>query len=155
MNNSTLVWGTAGWLLLSSACMIGPKYQRPGAAAPPAFKEAPPAGWKEAQPDDGALRGQWWKVYNDPRLDALEDQVSISNQNVLVAEAQFREAQAAVRIARAGLFPTVSAAPSGTRSRTGGLYTIPVDLAYGIDVWGSIRRGVAANSALAACDEFY
>jgi NodT family efflux transporter outer membrane factor (OMF) lipoprotein len=149
MNNSTIVWGTAGWLLLSSACMIGPKYQRPGAAAPPAFKEAPPAGWKEAQPDDGALRGQWWKVYNDPRLDALEDQVSISNQNVLVAEAQFREAQAAVRIARAGLFPTVSAAPSGTRSRTGGLYTIPVDLAYGIDVWGSIRRGVAANSALA------
>jgi NodT family efflux transporter outer membrane factor (OMF) lipoprotein len=149
MNNSTIVWGTAGLLLLSSACMVGPKYQRPGAPAPPAFKEAPPAGWKEAQPDDGALRGQWWKVYNDPRLDALEDQVSISNQNVLVAEAQFREAQAAVRIARAGLFPTVSAAPSGTRSRTGGLYTIPVDLAYGIDVWGSIRRGVAANSALA------
>jgi NodT family efflux transporter outer membrane factor (OMF) lipoprotein len=149
MNNPTIVWGTAGLLLLSSACMVGPKYQRPGAPAPPAFKEAPPAGWKEAQPNDGALRGQWWKVYNDPRLDALEDQVSISNQNVLAAEAQFREAQAAVRIARAGLLPTVSAAPSGTRSRTGGLYTIPVDLAYGIDVWGSIRRGVAANSALA------
>jgi NodT family efflux transporter outer membrane factor (OMF) lipoprotein len=155
MNNSTIVWGTAGWLLLSSACMIGPKYQRPGAAAPPAFKEAPPAGWKEAQPNDGALRGNWWKVYNDPRLDALEDQVSISNQNVLAAEAQFREAKAAVRIARAGLFPTVTAAPSATDSGTGTpssvrrVYTIPVDLGYQIDVWGSIRRGVAANSALA------
>jgi NodT family efflux transporter outer membrane factor (OMF) lipoprotein len=149
MNNSTVVWGTAGLLLLSSACMVGPKYQRPGAPAPPAFKEAPPAGWKEAQPNDGALRGQWWKVYNDPRLDALEDQVSISNQNVLAAEAQFRAAKAAVSVARGGLFPTATAAPSGTRSRTGGLYTIPVDVAWQIDIWGSIRRGVAANSALA------
>jgi NodT family efflux transporter outer membrane factor (OMF) lipoprotein len=149
MNNLTVVWGTAGLLLLSSACMVGPKYQRPGAPAPPAFKEAPPAGWKEAQPNDGALRGQWWKVYSDPRLDALEDQVSISNQNVLAAEAQFRAAKAAVSVARGGLFPTATAAPSGTRSRTGGLYTIPVDVAWQIDIWGSIRRGVAANSALA------
>jgi NodT family efflux transporter outer membrane factor (OMF) lipoprotein len=155
MNNSTVVWGTAGLLLLSSACMVGPKYQRPGAPAPPAFKEAPPAGWKEAQPNDGALRGQWWKVYNDPRLDALEDQVSISNQNVLAAEAQFREAKAAVRVVRAGLFPTVTATPSvgdsgtGTPSSVRRLYTIPVDLGYQLDVWGSIRRGVAANSALA------
>ena len=151
----SLVLGTAGLLLSLNACMIGPKYQRPGAAAPPAFKEEPPAGWKEAQPNDGALRGQWWKVYLDPRLDALEDQVSISNQNVLVAEAQFREAKAAVRIARAGQFPVVAAAPSAARSGTGApagaqsLYKIPVDLAYQIDVWGSIRRGVAANSAIA------
>ena len=115
----SIVFGTAGLLLFSNACMIGPKYQRPGAPAPPAFKEELPAGWKEAQPNDGALRGKWWKVYDDPRLDALEDQVSISNQNVLAAEAQFRAAKAAVRIARAGLFPTVTAAPSATRFRNG------------------------------------
>jgi len=134
--------------------MIGPKYQRPSAPAPPAFKEGLPAGWKEAQPNDGALRGKWWEVYNDPRLNALEDQVNISNQNVLIAEAQFREAKAAVSVARAGLFPTVTAAPSATGAGTGaagasGLYTIPIDLSYQIDVWGSIRRGVAANSAVA------
>ena len=155
MNNSTMVWGIAGLLLLSSACMVGPRYQRPGAPAPPAFKEAPPAGWKEAQPNDGAVRGQWWKVYNDSRLDALEDQVRISNQNVLAAEAQFRAAQAAVSVARGGLGPTVTAAPSATDSGTGTpsgvrrLYTIPVDVAWQIDIWGSIRRGVAANAALA------
>ena len=155
MNNPIVVWGTAGFLLFSNACMIGPKYQRPGVAAPPAFKEAPPTGWKEAQPNDGALRGQWWKIYNDPRLEALEDQVSISNQNVLAAEAQFREAQAAVCIARAGPFPTVTAVPSvadsgtGTPSSVRRLYTIPIDLAWQIDVWGSIRCGVAANSATA------
>jgi len=151
----SIVFGTAVLLLLSNACMIGPKYRRPGAPVPPAFKEELPAGWKEAQPNDGALRGKWWKVYNDPGLDALEDQVSISNQNVLAADAQFRAAKAAVRIARAGQFPTVSAAPSATRSGTGSasgvgrLYTIPIDLAYEIDVWGSIRRGVTANSAIA------
>jgi NodT family efflux transporter outer membrane factor (OMF) lipoprotein len=151
----SIIFGTAGLLLFSNACMIGPKYQRPSALAPPAFKEEMPAGWKEAQPNDGALRGKWWKVYNDPGLDALEDQVSISNQNVLAADAQFRAAQAAVRIARSGQFPTVTAAPSAAGSGTGAasgvqrFYTIPIDAAYQIDVWGSIRRGVAANSAIA------
>ena len=151
----SMVFGTAGLLLFSNACMIGPKYQRPGASAPAAFKEDLPAGWKDAQPNDSALRGKWWQVYKDPRLDALEDQVSISNQNVLSAEAQFRAAKAAVRVARGGLFPTVSTAPSATRSGGGSasglrrLYTIPIDVVYQIDVWGSIRRGVAANSAIA------
>jgi NodT family efflux transporter outer membrane factor (OMF) lipoprotein len=151
----SIVFGTAGLLLFSNACMVGPKYQRPGASAPPAFKEELPAGWKDAQPNDGALRGKWWQVYKDPRLDALEDQVSISNQNVLSADAQFRAAKAAVRAARAGLFPTVSATPSATRAGGGAasglrrLYTIPIDFAYQIDVWGSIRRGVAANAAIA------
>jgi len=151
----SIVFGAAVLLLFSNACMIGPKYRRPGAPAPPAFKEELPAGWKKAQPNDGALRGKWWKVYNDPGLDALEDQVSISNQNVLAADAQFRAARAAVRIARAAQFPAVTAVPSAARSGTGAasgvgrLYTIPIDLAYQIDVWGSIRRGVASNSAIA------
>jgi NodT family efflux transporter outer membrane factor (OMF) lipoprotein len=150
-----IVFGTSGLLLFLSSCMISPEYQRPIAPAPPAFREETPAGWKEAQPNDSALRGKWWTVYSDPRLDALEDQVSISNQNVLAAEALFREAQAAVRIARAGQFPTVIAAPSATGSGTGPasdvkrLYTIPIGLAYQTDIWGSIRRGVAANSAIA------
>jgi NodT family efflux transporter outer membrane factor (OMF) lipoprotein len=149
------VFGMAVLLLFSSSCMIGPKYQRPAAPAPPVFKEELPAGWKEAQPNDAALRGRWWKIYGDPGLDALEAQVSISNQNVLAAEAQFRAAKAAVRLARAGQFPTVTAAPSATGAGTGAtssiqhVYTIPIDASYQIDVWGSIRRGVAANSAFA------
>ena len=75
----------------------GPHYQRPSAPVPQSFKEAPPEGWKEAQPSDGVLRGKWWEIFGDPALNALEEQVSISNQNVLQAEAQFREAKAAVR----------------------------------------------------------
>ena len=144
--------------------MMGPRYQRPTAPVPQAYKEPPPAGWKEAQPQDQAVRGKWWEIYNDPPLNALEEQVNISNQNVLLAEAQYREARDAVRIARSGLFPTVTTTPSATRSRpsstlspnsklfvsgTRNDFDLPADVSYQADVWGSIRRSVKANSALA------
>jgi|SRR5579871_3800515 len=155
--------GVVSAMLLASGCMVGPNYQRPKAPVPAAFKEPPPEGWKEAQPNDAVLRGQWWELYNDPQLNALEQQVSISNQNVLAAEAQFRAARAAVRVARAGLFPTVSVAPSvittrtpsqvtgtvqgGTAAKPRGFYSLPIEASYTADLWGSIRRTVAASTA--------
>ena len=161
----TVVWllPTAFCLLLfSSACMIGPKYQRPTAPVPPAYKEPPTdnsqemKGWKQAQPSDALARGKWWEIYSDPELNALEEQVSISNQNLLAAEAQFREAKFAVRIARSNLYPTVSAAPSivnsysvltGLPSST--TYDVPVDVSYQADIWGSIRRSIRASAEAA------
>src|SRR5262245_37888762 len=86
-----------GSFLLLSACMVGPAYRLPVAPAAEVFKEQAPAGWKEAQPNDAANRGDWWRVYGDPQLDRLEEKVSISNQNVLATEAQYRAARAAVR----------------------------------------------------------
>jgi NodT family efflux transporter outer membrane factor (OMF) lipoprotein len=153
---------TLALTLFMSGCMIGPKYSRPAAPAPAAYREAPPEGWKEAQPDDGKIKGKWWEIYNEPDLNALEEQVSISNQNVLAAEAQFRAARDAVRIARANLFPTVGASPSITNSRSPvtttvpsgsslihSVYDLPVDFSYQADIWGSIRRSVAASAATA------
>jgi NodT family efflux transporter outer membrane factor (OMF) lipoprotein len=150
--------------LLAAGCMKGPNYQRPTAAVPQNFKEAPPEGWKEAQPSDGVLRGKWWEIFGDPALNALEEQVNINNQNVLQIEAQFRQAVAAVRVARSALFPTVTTTPSATGSQsssrtsnggfsrgnfTSGLYEIPVNASYTVDIWGAIRRSVtqSANSA--------
>src|SRR5262249_39309935 len=117
--NNRFEYAALGLLLVLNSCAVGPKYVRPDVKMPAAFKEELPAGWKQAQPDDAAVRGDWWTVYNDPQLNTLEEQVRISNQNVLVAEAQFREAQAAVSIARSQLFPTVSSGTSGTVSQTG------------------------------------
>jgi hypothetical protein len=57
-----IVSGMISLLLFSNACMIGPKYQRPAFSVSPIFKEALPARWKEARPNDGALRGKWWTV---------------------------------------------------------------------------------------------
>jgi len=158
----------AGLLLFSTACMVGPNYKRPAAPQTPAYKEPLPDGWKEAQPNDAAIRGKWWEIYNDPQLNALEEQVSISNQNVLAAEANFRAARYAVGIARAGLYPTVSVAPSITTSRssggfvTGGLvsaspsivttYTAPASATWTADIWGSVRRTVHADQATAQAD---
>ena len=105
-----------------SGCMVGPKYTRPAPASvpPPAFQEAIPEGWKTAQPDEGRLRGKWWEMFGEPELNAYEEQVAISNQNVLAAEAQFRSARDAVRIARASLFPTIGLAPSFANSQSAG-----------------------------------
>ena len=147
----------AALAILTAGCLKVPDYQRPAAPAPLSYKEDPPEGWKEAQPSDGALRGKWWEIFGDPALNALEEQVSISNQNVLQAEAQFREAKAAVRVARSALFPLVSGSPSVTGSQASsrllsppsspvGTYAIPVSASYTADVWGSIHRGIAASA---------
>src|ERR1022692_5950 len=85
-----------GLLLASAGCMVGPNYKRPAAVTPPAFKEQPPvnfkeaeaAGWKVSQPGDAFAKGRWWELYNDAALNALEEQVSVSNQNVPQSSAQ-------------------------------------------------------------------
>ena len=159
------VWVT----LLSAGCAVGPNYKRPAAPVPPAYKEplsaeATAESWKAAEPRDQVLRGKWWEAFGDPELNALEDQVSVSNQNIAQAEAAFRGARAAVRGARAELFPTVTASPSVTRShsslngstaQTGTpaatitSYELPIDLSYEVDVWGRIRRNVEGSVASA------
>lgn len=109
--------------LLLSACNPGPKYAKPPAQTPTAFKEAVPheykegTGWKIAQPGDDKIRGKWWEMYNDPQLNALEEQVQVSNQSILQAEANFRSARTAVSSARASLFPAITTSASYTNSR--------------------------------------
>src|SRR5262245_4241151 len=123
MNERIRSWTMAvtavGGLLSASGCAVGVRYQRRAVPASPAVRESLPAGWTDAQPGDGVPRGKWWEVYQDSGLDALEDHVSISNQNVLAAEAQFRAARAAVSVTRGGLYPSVTTTPSAAVSGTG------------------------------------
>jgi NodT family efflux transporter outer membrane factor (OMF) lipoprotein len=101
---------------LITACSVGPDYKQPTAPVPTGnYKEL--GNWKKAEPKDDAIRGKWWEIYHDPQLNALEDQVDISNQNVAQAEAQFRSAAAAVKVARAAFFPTITANPAVTESQ--------------------------------------
>ncbi len=150
------------WIgLLAAACAVGPNYKKPPVETPAAFKEQPPENWKTAEPKDGVLRGKWWEIFGDPQLNALEEQVAVSNQTLAQAEAQFRGARAAVQAARAGLFPTVTAGAAVTNSRvsvsrtatgttrtgTVTIYQAPVDLSYEFDLWGRVRREIEANVA--------
>jgi len=140
--------------LMAFGCAIGPKYVRPTAQIPKAYKES--ADWKKAQPKDEIIRGEWWKIFNDPRLNDLEDQVNISNQNIAQAQAQYSQAYALVQAARSSFFPTLGVGASYTRSRTAsgssGHKTssqnlLSADVSWELDLWGKIRRTMEANSA--------
>jgi NodT family efflux transporter outer membrane factor (OMF) lipoprotein len=147
--------------MLLAGCTVGPNYVRPTAmpVMPPSYKEA--NGWKPAQPKDEAIKGAWWQVFNDPQLNALEEQVAVSNQNVLAAEASYRQARALIQASKAGYYPTVTAGASATRAHSSAnlgspgsnaystTYTLPVDISWEPDIWGRIRRSVEASTASA------
>jgi len=133
---------------------VGPNYKRPTAEVPTAYKEL--GNWKEAQPNDQNLGGNWWEMFQDPQLNALELQVNVSNQNLKAAAAQYTQARALLRYNRAAYFPTITAGANASRNRisnnrppsltTNGRtyndYQIPFELTYEVDVWGRIRRTV-------------
>lgn len=142
--------------LLFGGCTVGPKYVRPSAEVPVAYKEA--NGWKLAQPNAASPKGSWWKVYDDLKLSSLEQRLTVSDQSLKIAQEQFVQARAAIGIARAPEFPSVTAgaAASGTRqSQNRALYgagspvtysdvQLPLDVSYEPDVWGRVRRTVEA-----------
>jgi NodT family efflux transporter outer membrane factor (OMF) lipoprotein len=148
-------------LLLPFACAVGPDYVRPKTTVPTAFKEA--EGWKVAEPSDHKIPEKWWEIFSDPQLNALQEQVNISNQNIAAAEAQYRQAQAIVQASQAAFFPTITGGLSFTRAlRSGTLtqnpiaggipttdYNLPVNFSWEADLWGRIRRSVEASKASA------
>jgi outer membrane protein TolC len=152
-----------GLTLVTTACSVGPQYQKPAVQVPAGYKEL--NGWKVAQPRDDIPRGQWWEIFQDAQLNALTEQIDVSNQNIALAEAQLRSARAAINVARAALFPTITgraalagSRPSQNRAGAGNNgadapranYLLPsIEMSYEADVWGRIRRNVAANIASA------
>lgn len=156
----------AAILATSAACMVGPDYKRPEAPVPPAYREtAPPPApgaeeWKTAQPADTASRGDWWTVFGDRELDALEARVDSANQTLAQAEANYRLASAVARGARSDLFPTLGVAASVSRAQSvTGRVTTPGTkpliantyqlsggvVGYEVDLWGRIRRNLESN----------
>jgi len=141
-------------LLGLSACSVGPDYVKPQTQVPAAYKEM--KGWKLASPQDGIARGKWWKMFGDPVLDELTAQVNVSNQTIILAEAQYRQAAAQVRLARANYFPTVGADAAYQRSRgpsTGNeisnVHQLSLGASWELDIWGKVRRQVEAGTAIA------
>lgn len=141
-------------VLLLAGCTVGPDYRRPAAEVPATYKEV--RNWKRAQPNDQNIGGNWWELFQDPQLNALEQQVNVSNQNLKAAEAQYTQARALVRYYRADYFPTLDGGASATRNKissnrppslstNGATYNdfqIPFELSYEVDVWGRVRRNV-------------
>jgi NodT family efflux transporter outer membrane factor (OMF) lipoprotein len=132
----------------------------------PVFKELPPGDdqWKASTPRDGEIKGKWWEIFNDPQLNALEESVDISNQNIKQAEAVFRQAQALVAASRAGYYPNVTTNPSISTTGTGAsrasssgnrgsgistVFNLPFGATWAPDLWGRVRLAVESNTELA------
>jgi NodT family efflux transporter outer membrane factor (OMF) lipoprotein len=149
----------------AAGCLVGPSYHQPdGTTEPPpaAYKESTTKvkdgpGWKVARPEDAMLRGKWWTIFKDPELDALEDQLTINNQNIKVFFENFMAARALIAQANAQLYPTLTANASYTRSRSpgggsSGLSAAPVtpvtsifsalSLSWEPDLWGKVRNAI-------------
>src|ERR1700752_702361 len=154
-------------LVLLKSCDKAPKYKTTPVSTPTAYKELTPDnfketdGWKFARPKDDEIRGNWGEIFNDGQLNTLEQQVNISNQNIALADANFRVARALVKEARSQYFPTVTTSPSINVTRqsakiiqsnvsTGRVikdYTLPFDASWEPDRWGRIRNTVVASAS--------
>ena len=151
-----LILNSAFFLLLTG-CNLAPSYHQPSVQTPPAFKET--NAWKLAQPSDGVIKGKWWESFNDPQLNALEEQVAISNQNIAAALENFFAARALVKEARSAYYPTVSVDPSVTKTKpaqtapssisasrgTYTTYSLPADASWEPDLWDAVRNTVRAD----------
>jgi NodT family efflux transporter outer membrane factor (OMF) lipoprotein len=165
-NHFQIVGVTLIGLVLFKGCDKAPKYVKPSVATAPAYKELTPDTFKEtndwrfARPNDGVIRGKWWEMFNDPQLNSLEEQLNTANQNIALADANFRVARALVKESRSQYFPTVTTSPSITVSRQSGatssnfsagrrqtVYTLPFDATWEPDFWGRIRNSVVASAS--------
>jgi NodT family efflux transporter outer membrane factor (OMF) lipoprotein len=165
-------------VVLLAGCRVGPKYNPPATPAPPSYKESapaqyrsvPPGTWHPANPQDAVLKGKWWEMFNEPELNALEEQLNINNQNVAQYAQNYLAARAQIKEARAAYFPTVSASPSITKTGSGASFSnatvtgsnsaagttpttanfgvsttsiaIPFNVSWAPDVFGRIRNTV-------------
>jgi len=160
----TIAAGALSLLALVSGCHVGPRYHAPAppAVTAPNYKESTvnfhdADGWKVASPQDAMLRGNWWEVFNDPELNALEEQLNINNQNLKEYFQNYMAARTQIAAARSQYWPTITANPSWNRSRsssnqqassssntgrTTSLWTAPLDVSWTPDLWGKIRNEV-------------
>ncbi|MCP1575663.1 multidrug efflux system outer membrane protein [Herbaspirillum rubrisubalbicans] len=157
-------------LLVLAGCSVAPTYERPSVDTPAAFKEAAPATqtgangsqWKTAQPAEDIARGQWWKIFGDDKLNALEDTAQQANQDLKAAAARLGQARALTRDARSGYFPQMDAGVGATRQRPSPaaqglpadantnpftLYRAQVNVSYEVDLFGRVASTVDAATA--------
>src|SRR5579863_163641 len=155
--NSAIV--AVACLALLAGCTVGPKYVRPSVAVAAAYKERgqDTSVWKPSQPRDEAARGEWWAGFNDPQLNALEQTLNKSNQNIAAAAAAVVAARAIIRESRAQYFPTVTGGATIANQHlstfgpqaagaTYSTFSLPVQASWEPDLWGRVRNTVKANS---------
>ena len=146
----------------AAGCTVGPKYQRASAPAATHWDVAEP--WRESAPKDALGKGEWWTVFNDADLTALEKESLTSNQTIKVSTARLEQARAIAAVQISTQFPQLSSAPALQRQRISGNrppnsnvtvvspvtqnnLTLPFTVSYEVDLFGRRRRSIEAAQA--------
>jgi multidrug efflux system outer membrane protein len=148
--------------IVLNGCTVGPNYQRPRASVPTKWDVAEP--WRESAPKDDLVKGEWWSVFHDDELSALEKQAIDANQTIKVAAARLEQARASAAVQIATQFPVLSTSPSTQRQRLSGNRpassnfpvkspvsqannVLPFTVGYEVDLFGRRRRSIEAAQA--------
>jgi multidrug efflux system outer membrane protein len=138
---------------LAGGCSLAPVYQRPDVAAPTAFKETVPLGnWKIAEPSDAVARGEWWTIFGDAQMDALQADAAAASQTLKAAWARLQQARAVAGVAAAERAPQVGLSAGATRLRSAETapqtqWQAQAAASYEIDLFGRVANAVAAARA--------
>jgi NodT family efflux transporter outer membrane factor (OMF) lipoprotein len=165
--------------LVMAGCTVGPDFQRPTASAPPQVFDRTQTAQASSKAVEAGFNSDWWTLFNDPTLNALEKQLADANLDVAAASARLRQSRAEQRVAGAAEYPTLDGSPNGilgllgvsptgsqsqsasgatplgvaplpgpTGSPAYNLYQAGFDTSWELDIWGGVRRGVEAASAM-------
>jgi len=149
---------------ICTGCAVGPDYHKPQAEVPPAWKSDAP--WHEAMPDDGALKGDWWRLFQDDTLNPLVERAFTGNQDLRVAAARLEQARDQVIVVGSQSYPSAGLSAAAERGRTSAnrplaSYSIPAQstvqnnfrmgltVNYEVDLFGRVRREVEGARASA------
>ncbi len=142
-------------LMSTAACAVGPDYRPPerASAAPGAFVTTT-ATTDPALP----LPDDWWRLYQDPVLDALVTRALAANTDLRVASANLARARAVLGEARAGRLPSTGVSggasygdaiqgnPVGGADRQWS-YSGGLSLSWEADLFGRVGRAIEAAHA--------
>jgi outer membrane protein, multidrug efflux system len=145
-----------------AGCTVGPNYRRASAPLAAHWDVAEP--WRESAPKDALGKGEWWAVFDDDELNALEKEARASNQTLKISVARLEQARAAAAVQLSTQFPQFSVAPSAERRRlaanrpatssvtptaavTQNSFSLPFSVSYEVDLFGRRRRSIEAAQA--------
>ena len=148
--------------VLLFGCMVGPDYVRPKVDVPAAFR------YEDREAKESA-NTEWWKLFQDPVLNALIAEALANNKNVKIAVANIERAAGVLTQTRSPLYPQIGYGGSAARERASEAEAVPVpsiipnpqtsyqvlaSASWEIDLWGRIRRlSESAQAELLATEE--
>jgi len=157
------------FIFMISACSLAPEYKAPKVEVPEVFKEESNDTaddqylWQPVESLEKIDRGQWWKIFNQADLNALEKQAIESNQSLKVIAARVEQSRDIARANKGGFLPDIDfggnvvrskpsapslaafGAPANTPTNPYTLYNSQASISYEADIFGRVRDTYKAS----------